>query len=367
MKRLFSTIIYTNPLPQLRSRQSAFPGLCLLDDGTIIATHIIGEAFESVDSTTYVSISKDNGKSFSAPCKAFNDAICNVPTSDNGKPTVLPDGRIAILGYFFYRENPDLPLGNPKTGGLLKDDVYISFSTDGGKTFGKRNIIKTTFGNSVEASAPLTVLKDGSIATPITGFSDWNGFRNTRNCGRLLRSYDGGLTFDDSVICTAFNGDKITCYEQRMCQTENGTIVVISWNENIETGERLNNHVTISTDNGKTFSAPIDTGIKGQASSVIALKGDKIMTIHAIRRDTTEPGIYVSVADVSNGKWKLLSLERIWKPSVPVTKDMNMAEIFSFMKFGQPNGIITNDGKFLLYHWECKDGQYSTLLHAYEI
>ena len=40
-----------------------------------------------------------------------------------------------------------------------------------------------------------------------------------------------------------------------------------------ETGERLNNHITVSTDNGKTFSAPIDTGVRGQASSIIAIGG----------------------------------------------------------------------------------------------
>ena len=61
MEKLFSTVIYDNPLPQLRSRQSAFPGLCILPDGKILASHQIGEAFESVDGTTYVSVSTDGG------------------------------------------------------------------------------------------------------------------------------------------------------------------------------------------------------------------------------------------------------------------------------------------------------------------
>lgn len=367
MEKLFSTIIYENPLPQLRSRQSAFPGLCVLPSGKILAAHQIGEAFESVDGTTYISVSDDGGRSFSKPRRVFDKSNEKVVLNDNGKPTLLPDGRIAILGYMFYRDDPELPIGNPETGGLLPDEAFIAFSNDGGESFGERMVIKTSFGNSVEASAPLTLLADGSIAAPITGFADWDGVMKHRNCGRLLRSFDGGKTFEDSVVCTAFEGDGVTCFEQRMCQTEDGTIVVISWNENLKTGERMNNHITISTDNGKSFSAPIDTRIHGQASSIISLGENRVMTIHAVRRDTEEPGIYAAIADISGGKWKLESIERIWKPDTPVTKDKHMAEIFAYMKFGQPNGIITDDGKLLLCHWECKNGQYRTLLHAYRI
>ena len=367
MKKLYSSVIYENPLPQLRSRQSAFPGLCILNDGTFLATHQIGEAFESVDGTTYISMSYDGGKSFGDPLLAFDKSDETIVATDNGKPTLLPDGRIAIFGYMFYRENPDLPIGNPETGGLLYDDVYISFSEDGGKTFGKRNVVKTSFGNSIEASAPLTVLKDGSLASPITCFPEWDGSLKHRNCGRLLRSYDGGVTFEDTVVCTAFPSDNVTCYEQRMCETEGGIIAVISWNENISTGERMNNHITLSLDNGKSFSAPIDTGIHGQASSIISLEDNKVMTIHAVRRDTDDPGIYCAIADLTGGKWNMLSLEKIWSPDVPVSKRANMAEIFSYLKFGQPSGVITEDNKLIVTHWECKDGQYRTLVNAFEL
>ena len=48
MKQVYSSIIYENPLPQLRSRQAAFPWLCEASDGTVIASFSIGEAFESV-------------------------------------------------------------------------------------------------------------------------------------------------------------------------------------------------------------------------------------------------------------------------------------------------------------------------------
>ena len=59
MKSKWTKDIYTNPLPQLKSRQAIFPSLCELDDGRIAASFIIGEAFESVDSRAYISFSDD--------------------------------------------------------------------------------------------------------------------------------------------------------------------------------------------------------------------------------------------------------------------------------------------------------------------
>ncbi len=366
MKKIFSTYIYSNPLPQLRARNAAFPGACVLPDGKILVSYQIGEAFESVDGTIYTSISEDGGKTWSAPSLAYDKASEDVPITDNGKPCTLPDGRVVLLGYQFPRPNPEYPLGNPETGGLLSDDIFYSISDDNGKTWSEKKIVDCSWHNSVEASAPLSVLADGSWATPITGFPRWDGSSAGRNCGRVLRSFDEGKTWSDDVVCTEFPGDAVTCYEQRMCQLDDGTIVVISWNENTQTGERMNNHVTISTDNGKTFSAPVDTGIKGQASSILALGGNKVLTVHAIRRDTDKPGIYFCVAEIKDGKFIQESFECVWQPNLPVVKSEYMAEIFAFMKFGQPSAIKLPDGAILMVHWVCEDGVYKTVATRFE-
>lgn len=367
MKVLFSSAIYENPLPQLRAVCSAFPGACVLEDGRILVLHQMGQAFESVDGTSVASFSEDGGKTWSEPVKLFDKSNEPVPITDLSKPTVLNDGSIMAFGYQFYRHDENLPIGNPETGGLLSDDIFYSVSRDGGNSWSERVTVPSCFKNSVEASAPVTVLSDGSLASVITGFSEWDGTPAARNCGRLIRSYDLGKTWDDSTVCTAFPNDEVTCYEQRMCQTQDGTIAVISWNENLRTGERMNNHVTFSFDNGKTFTDPVDTEIRGQASSILALDGSKVMTVHAMRRDTDMPGIYVAVADISGGRWQLISKELVWQPSVPVTKDTKMAEIFSFLKFGQPSAVRLADGSFLMTHWSCENGLYKTLATRFEL
>ena len=46
-------------------------------------------------------------------------------------------------------------------------------------------------------------------------------------------------TWNDDTVCAFFPGDTVTCYEQRMCQLEDGTLVVISWNEDMKTGQQV--------------------------------------------------------------------------------------------------------------------------------
>lgn len=367
MKPCAFSIIYDNPLPQLRSRHSFFPYLCELDDGTLFAVFQMGQAFESVDCTSFVSKSTDGGVTWSAPKQMFDKSKETVPMSDCCKAINVGGGKLVGVGYEYNRPNPELPVGNPETGGLLDDQMYFTVSLDNGETWQEHQEIISAWGPHVEASAPLTLLQNGDWITPITGFPDWSGKDHGPMCGRVARSCDQGKTWNDDVICMAFEGNATTCYEQRLCQLETGEIVVIGWNENVKTGERLHNHYTISHDNGKTFSKPMSTGIMGQASSVCSIGGSRLLALHAKRRDTDEPGVYGYIVDLADGKWDIQEEVLLWKPSTPVMKDEKMAEIFAFLKFGQPSAILLKDGDIMMTHWFAQDGQYKTCATRIEL
>ncbi len=367
MKISNSSIIYDNPLPQLRSRHSFFPFLCQFKDGTIAAVFAIGEAFESVDSTSYISFSHDGGKNWSKPQVMFENINEECPITDYCKVTALDDGRLIALGYAYIRKDPELPIGNPETGGLLEDFVFYSISEDNGKTWSKMTKIPCSWGPHIEASAPLTVLSNGTWITPITGFPDWSGNMTGKMCGRALCSKDGGKTWNDDSICMDFGDTPITCYEQRLCQLDSGTLICIGWNENTATGERLENHYTVSYDNGQTWTKPESTGIWGQASSVCAIGGEKLLALHAIRRDTDRPGIYGYIIDFTDKKWNIIDSAIVWEPKTPLTKNANMAEIFAFLKFGQPGAILLKNGNAMMSHWYAEDGQYKTIATEIEL
>lgn len=359
MNVIGASIIYDNPLPQLRSRHSFFPSLCRCADGSLAASVAIGQAFESVDSCSCICFSHDEGKTWSEPRPMFDKSGFDVPITDYCKLTALPDGRLLALGYAFARPDPEKPLGNPVTGGLLDDFIFYSISEDNGKTWSAMTPIPCAWGPHAEASAPATVLPDGSWVTPITGFAAWGGAMTGPMCGRLLRSDNGGSTWQDDAVCMEFDRP-VTCFEQRLCVLEDGTLVCIGWNEDTVSGQRLPNHYTLSHDGGKTWSKPQSTGICGQAASVCALGGQKLLALHAVRRDTDRPGIYGCIVDLSDGIWKVLKTSLLWEPLTPVFRDGHMAEVFAYLKFGQPSAIRIDENTVLMTHWFAENGQYKT-------
>ncbi len=198
-------IIYENKLPQLCSRQAVFPFLTKCRNNRLAAVYVVGEAFESVDQTSYISFSDDNGATWSDPKKLFDKSDVKIPYSDCCKASLLPDGKLLAIGYAFYREDTKKPIGNPETGGLLDDFVFYSISDNNGITWSKPKEIKCVWGNHVEASAPPLVLSNGTIITPITGFPDWDGNITGETCGRALISYDNANTWNDDTICMNFD------------------------------------------------------------------------------------------------------------------------------------------------------------------
>ncbi len=99
----------------------------------------------------------------------------------------------------------------------------------------------------------------------------------------MSTSTDNGQTWNDEVLYFKSESGTVVPFETRFCQMSVRPIVSIVWAHDTSTGKNLPNQITVSQDCGQTWSAPIDTGIPGQASSFIPLEGDHLLTIHAQR------------------------------------------------------------------------------------
>ena len=44
-----------------------------------------------------------------------------------------------------------------------------------------------------------------------------------------------------------------------------------------------------------------------------------------------------------------------------------MAEIFAFLKFGQPSALRLDENKLLMTHWFAENGQYKTIVSRIEL
>lgn len=244
--------------------------------------------------------------------------------------------------------------------------THILKSLDGGKTFTKPCRVNSAWGYHTEASAPLSILLNGDYVTAIGGMPDWNGKYLTPMCGRLLRSSDNGATWNDDTVIMGFGPDTAV-WEQRIAVTDSGKIVDIAWVENLKTGELHNNQAAISTDNGKTFSAPIDTGIKGQATGICALGGERVLVLHSMRKDVDRYGVKACIVNLENNKWEIEYSDYIWEPNFEMTKTTGNLEVFSMLRFGQPSAVKLKDGTILFTMWLMENDVCRTIWQRFKL
>lgn len=355
-------ILYENPIPHVRSLHGYFPGLTRLPSGDILALFVMGEAFEAANCTTVVARSKDSGRTWALKGPLHSKSPAARPYSDSLKATVLQDGSLLAMGYCFYRDDADKPIGIAETDGILPGDDLVSFSRDQGRTWTTPTVIPRSRPELLEISGPALALRSGGLLACGAPFKTPAGENPSGPHGVLLRSENGGGTWSDSEIF--FRSNHLAPLESRLCEMQDGRIVGLSWAYSYRESKSYPNHYVVSHDNGKSWSEPQDTSIRAQASGLAWLGGDHLLTIHAHREDEC-PGLAVRVVDLSKDRWRVVEEKRIWgggshnhsSATQPTTG------MFRKLRFGQPSLLPLGDGEFLAAHWSIEDGQGKIRLH----
>ncbi len=195
-------------------------------------------------------------------------------------------------------------------------------------------------------------------------FPLWNGSNPSGKNGILLRSQDQGLTWSDDTCYFMSKSGSVLPFETRFCEMLDGRIISIVWAHDACLGKNLPNQITISEDSGRTWTSPIDTGIPGQASNLIPLEANRLLTIHAQREG--QVGLYVRIVKLVDNKFQILAEKNIWDKaaSVNIASYLDMS---NSLRFGQPSLIKLNQDDFLAIHWAILEGQGKVLVHRLRI
>ena len=357
-------VIYDNPIPHIRSRHGYFPGLVKLPSGDLLALFAMGEAIDAANLTTMVSRSHDQGRTWLLEGPLYRKDPAHRFGEDSFKATVLSDGTVIATGYRFHRSDPDQLLGNPETDGMRNGDDLVSFSRDEGHTWSSPRIIPRTRPELIEASGPSIQLRNGTVLAVGSLFPMWDGTHPSGHVGVLLRSRDNGETWDDKTAFFTDPGGHFMPSEARLCEMQDGRIVALFWMTDHVAARNLPNHVTVSHDGGMSWSAPIDTGVPAQASNLMYLGGDLLLTIHCHREGET--GLFVRIVDFADDQWRIVEEASIWDNALP-SKVASYSQMGQSLKFGQASLLPLDNGDVLATHWAIEDGQGRILTHRLRV
>jgi sialidase-1 len=367
IEQLESSVIFDNPKPMLRSRHGYFPGIAVLPSGELLALVVIGEAFEAVNLRTHVLRSADLGRTWTEQGPLDDGAEDPVPISDFYKPLLLADGSLLALGYRFHRRDPEQPIAIAGTDGTLPGDNAVAVSRDAGRTWTRPQVIPMSRPELVELPSRPIQLRSGDIVATGGLFKLPDGSNPSGQFGVLVRSGDGGRTWDDRTRYFELPGHGVAAYESHIAELAPGRLVAACWAFELGTGRYLDNQVTFSHDDGHTWSAPLDTGIAAESVNLLAWGDDRLLSIHAHRgRDV---GLVVRLVDVRGDGWRTLAERTIWGGSMGrQTQDGQSFHEFAWsIRFGQGSLTRLPDGDVLAVHWCIVDGQGRILAHRLRV
>ena len=352
-------IVYENPEPTFTSRHAYFPGMVRLPSGELLAMFRIGQAFESPDNLTFIARSSDAGRTWTLQGRLHPRERRGLVTM---KPTVLHDGSLIAVGYSFFQTESGRWI-NKQTGGLPEGTNLISTSRDEGRTWTRPRVWRHSSPEVLEVSGPCIALHSGDLLALGTPMPRYDGTTPSGHVGVALRSSNRGRTWRDDIIY--YDNPPVGPYEARVCQLEDGRIVAIIWALDTESGTCHNNQVIVSHDDGFSWSDPIDTGVSAQASNVMALDGDRLLSVHA-HREAEPVGVFVRLVDFAGDRWNVLSEACVWGKASAL-KVSGFQDMGGNLLFGQPSVIEVARDEYLAYHWSIEAGQGRIVAHRFRL
>lgn len=334
---------------------SMFPGAALLPDGKILLLYNSGSGFEAGDCRMYKAWSLDQGESFQFDGVMYEPGLVpfDLPFTVCVKPTVLDHGEILAVGYGYLRDKPEMGLSDyAEQYGRFPQVKNITLrSRDNGRTWDRLEVIDHEF-EGLELSGPAVMGQDGKLhffAAPFVLKSDMQS-------GLSYESSDRGHTWQRTG--TFFRSSDIAPWEVRAMQMPNGRIVLIMWLFDLKKQTHCNTALVWSDDFGKTWSAPCDTGLRGQASNMLLYRGE--LYLLQARREGDHPGIFLNKASFDAQDRVVVGPDCcVWDAAGQASRGDRIEQQFLTMRFGQPSALMLKDGTCLLFFWHCDGISYS--------
>jgi len=212
----------------------------------------------------------------------------------------LSDGTLLAVGSYGWENFPDTPENRKKfteqglyffspeegnAGGTISVShrAWMKRSTDGGKTWEKRDIQLPVFIAHLCCYGGGLVLRDSSFVQPMWGRFDLKKEPKYVSA-LLLRTEDKGESW---TIHTIAGPKDFDLNETSVAQAANGDLVALSRTGGHTPGQR-DLWTALSSDGGKTWTPPRDSGLRGSTPWVVSTNDGLVVAVY-VRREK-QPG-----------------------------------------------------------------------------
>lgn len=355
-----SGVIYRNPDPGHRHVAAFFPHPLELPNGEFICAYNRGAALYATDLNFFLARSSDRGKTWSENYTIISRTDDNRHYSYHDPfLSQMRDGTLLLAAFRADRSDPEQPMFNEQTGGLLWVEPIILRSSDGGRNW----------------TIPQRVaLPDGIVATPATSiielhdgrwfwtFDEWNDFDDAspyqpRSLGFF--SDDQGLTWDSMLAYADGAADGKGFWHGKPIMLEDRRLLTMYWAADMRSGANLPNHMCISDESARQWTTPEPTNLPGQTNAVVALGDGMLCSVYTLR-EAERPGIMAALSVDGGWTWKLDQQVCLWdatgRDRLGVAALDTYPRSHDTIAFGAPAAFRTANGDVYAAWWCMEAG-----------
>lgn len=280
---------------------NAFSSLTRLKSGTILAGFQSGSAKHALDSRSRICRSTDNGQTWTDLGQLTNSTLNGVPGSLSAADMVEAEpGRVLLFTTWFDRSDPQKPLFDPVTEGILHQKEIVCESRDEGTTWSPWQIIPIPNLTGLASTSTPLRWSDGTIAHPFESYKDFDDPTPGRHGAWMAISRDGGRTFPEVHQVAQHPEHKVFFWDQRCCVGKNpGDYYAMFWTHDIANKQDLDVHFCKGSISNKEhpYKTISDTHIPGQICSPWLLGDGRLLAFVVDRHRPGTMKLWVSHDD----------------------------------------------------------------------
>lgn len=284
-------VIFNAGAQSEQERIAFFTSLCRLSSGTVLAGFQIGPAKHAVTSTLKICRSKDQGRTWAAIPWRFATGLNGVPGSlAMAEMVEAAPGRLLLFTTWFDRSEPDRPLFDPVSEGILHSRQLLAVSADEGETWSEWRPLDTGDLKGCAGTGPALRWADGTLAYAFESFKECDDPRPGRHAAWLLVSRDGGETFAPPLRVAQDPEHRVYYWDQRLCPVgRDHHFLALFWTHDLVEKHDRNVHLlrgslpppgTHPTHAGPRVAAaelPRETSLSGQIAAPLVLPDGRVL------------------------------------------------------------------------------------------
>ncbi|WDR02600.1 sialidase family protein [Devosia algicola] len=248
---------------------------------------------------------------------------------------------------------PDKPLFNPETEGCLPMAILLARSQDDGRTWSPFSQVPLPDElGPPSLTNPLMIMPDGTWLLSIETNKTYLDAGPWMQKAVFVRSKDQGNNWSAPFDVAVDPTGNIFNWDLRCAVAADGQIASFAWTYDKPANHYLNIHRRVTTDGGRSWSAPQDLGFTDQAGRPAVLLDGRVLLPWVDRFDRAS--IQMRVAENINAPFLLTSEISLHDQGDPNPQAAATGELLAEMglwNFGLPYAEATPDGGAMVCYY----------------